>query len=79
MINPGKSFYKYFTINQNLFNSLINNELFFANPRNFNDPFDCMPNYIASNAQQIKERRPDIFKDAGALKNLSPAKRLQAG
>lgn len=45
MINPEKSFYKYFTINQNLFNSLINNELFFANPRNFNDPFDSLPRY----------------------------------
>lgn len=45
MINPEKSFYKYFTINQNLFNSLINNELFFANPRNFNDPFDSFPRY----------------------------------
>ncbi|EIA08460.1 hypothetical protein HJ01_02182 [Flavobacterium frigoris PS1] len=39
MNNSRKSFYKYFTINQNLFNSIINNELFFSNPRNFNDPF----------------------------------------
>lgn len=45
MSKPEKYFYKYFTINQNLFNSLINNELHFSNPRNFNDPFDSLPRY----------------------------------
>lgn len=38
-------FYKYYTINQNLLNSIINNELFFSNPRNFNDPFDSFPRF----------------------------------
>lgn len=48
-------FYKYFTINQNLFNSLINNELHFSNPRNFNDPFDSLPRYkLCSDPKKLK-------------------------
>jgi len=43
------TFYKYFSINQNLYNSLINNELYFSNPRNFNDPFDSNPRFGISN------------------------------
>jgi len=38
-------FYKYYTINQNFYSSIINNELFFSNPRNFNDPFDSYPRF----------------------------------
>ncbi len=38
-------FFKYFTINQNFYNSLINNELYFSSPRNFNDPFDTLPRF----------------------------------
>lgn len=42
---PVKSIYKYYSINQNLYNSIINNELFFSNPRIFNDPFDSNPRF----------------------------------
>jgi Protein of unknown function (DUF2971) len=69
--------YKYLPFDEGSLKTLTEGTIKFTCPLMFNDPFDCMPNYIASNAQQIKERRPDIFKDAGALKNLSPAKRLQ--
>ncbi|MBB1137993.1 DUF2971 domain-containing protein [Myroides sp. WP-1] len=41
-----KYFYKYYTINQNLYSSIINNELYFSNPRNFNDPFDSYPRIV---------------------------------
>ena len=40
------NFYKFYTINQNLYSSIINNELYFSNPRNFNDPFDSYPRII---------------------------------
>ncbi|MBD2752621.1 DUF2971 domain-containing protein [Spirosoma validum] len=33
--------YKYSTINSHFLNSLKNNYLYFNNPSNFNDPFDC--------------------------------------
>jgi len=46
-----KNVYKYYTINQNLYNSIINNELFFSNPRNFNDPFDSNPRFKLSNVE----------------------------
>lgn len=42
-------FYKYFTINQNLYSSVINNERYFSNPRNFNDPFDSYPRFLLTN------------------------------
>ncbi len=41
--------YKYYSINQNFFNSIVNNELFFSNPRNFNDPFDSLPRFQICN------------------------------
>jgi hypothetical protein len=41
-----KYFYKYHPINQNLYSSIINNELYFSNPRNFNDPFDSYPRFL---------------------------------
>lgn len=37
--------YKYFPINQNLYNSIITNEIYFSNPRTFNDPFDSNPRF----------------------------------
>lgn len=36
-----KYIYKYYPINEFLLRTLINNEIFFSNPLNFNDPFDC--------------------------------------
>lgn len=34
-------FYKYRPINEHTYSLLINNELYFNHPDNFNDPFDC--------------------------------------
>ena len=33
--------YKFFGVNHNLFDTLINNQLFFSSIRQFNDPYDC--------------------------------------
>lgn len=33
--------YKYFRINENLYQLLINNKLWFSYPADFNDPYDC--------------------------------------
>jgi hypothetical protein len=38
-----KVFYKYRSISEHTESLLINNELFFDDPDNFNDPFDCKP------------------------------------
>jgi hypothetical protein len=45
--------YKYFSINVNTLKVLINNELYFSKPSDFNDPYDCqfnlelVPNSVA--------------------------------
>lgn len=50
-----KYFYKYFTINEILYSSIINNELYFSNPRNFNDPFDSYPRFkLTENIEKLK-------------------------
>lgn len=41
--------YKYVSINTNLFSTLINSELWFSNPSDFNDPYDCNLGYNYSN------------------------------
>jgi len=48
--------YKYFTINQNFYNSIINNELYFSDPRNFNDPFDSNPRFSLTNKKENAKR-----------------------
>ena len=40
--------YKYMAINSNLFSLLINNELWFSKPSDFNDPYDCNLSYDLS-------------------------------
>ncbi len=44
--------YKYAGINSNLFSALINNELWFSSPSDFNDPYDCNLNYDFSNVSE---------------------------
>lgn len=55
--------YKYFGRNTNSLNSLIENYLYFSDPRNFNDPFDCLVNresYIVANNKNMKRHRDSI-------------------
>lgn len=40
--------HKYLGANQFLYSSLINNELWFSNPGDFNDPYDCNIHYDLS-------------------------------
>jgi hypothetical protein len=47
-----KSFYKYSPISQNLYSSIINNELYFSNPRDFNDPFDSFPRFLLTDSEE---------------------------
>lgn len=47
--------FKYFSINVNTLKVLLNNELYFTNPFDFNDPFDCQFN-LELVANSIAER-----------------------
>lgn len=63
--------YKYVTINQNFYNSIINNELYFANPRIFNDPFDSNPRFsIIKEKEKVKR----LFAEVRNLININYSK-----
>ncbi len=49
----------------------------FSSPDEFNDPFDCAPDYDVKKNIEYISRRPDLLKTAGKKLGLSPAKRLQ--
>jgi hypothetical protein len=46
--------YRMRTVNRYLFDSLINGEMWFSNPSDFNDPFDCDINMQIRNSSQEK-------------------------
>ena len=52
--NPIEILHKYVRINQYLFSTLINNEIWFSDPDGFNDPYDCNINYDFSDISYEK-------------------------
>ena len=46
--------YRMRTVNRYLFDSLINGEMWFSNPADFNDPFDCDINMQIRNSSHEK-------------------------
>ncbi|WP_299364036.1 DUF2971 domain-containing protein [Winogradskyella sp.] len=81
-------FYKYSTINQNFYSSIINNELFFSNPRNFNDPFDSYPRFSLTSDEiklksffdflgsKLNNFKAEIFENSNNLNKHEQYKRL---
>jgi hypothetical protein len=60
MTKENSLIYKYFTINEWLFSTLINNDIFFADSRNFNDPFDSRPIFQITDD---KEKGEKLFRE----------------
>ncbi|WP_298427927.1 DUF2971 domain-containing protein [uncultured Kordia sp.] len=60
MTKDNSRIYKYFTINEWLFSTLINNDIFFADSRNFNDPFDSRPIFQIT---EDKEKGEKLFRE----------------
>jgi hypothetical protein len=61
-ITQQEELYKYFPVNEFLFRTLINNELFFSAPSTFNDPFDCNFNIqLVENSEFEKKMLQDTF------------------
>lgn len=56
--NFPKKLYKYEVIDENKINTIINNELWFSNPDDFNDPFDSCG--ICFNENEVKNFLKDI-------------------
>jgi DUF2971 family protein len=55
--------FKYFGRNKYSLDSLENNYLYFSDPRNFNDPFDCLVNrerFIVANKSNMQKHRDNI-------------------
>jgi len=48
----------------------------FSNPSEFNDPFDCSPDYSNRSINDLYKGRPGLLKMHGDILKLSPAKRL---
>ncbi|MCL1669962.1 DUF2971 domain-containing protein [Elizabethkingia ursingii] len=78
------NFYKFYTINQNLYSSIINNELYFSNPRNFNDPFDSYPRIVITENIENLELFFNYLKakivtlESSIISNLKDQEKLQA-
>ncbi|MCK4357316.1 MAG: DUF2971 domain-containing protein [Candidatus Cloacimonetes bacterium] len=57
--NIPKIIYKYMPINEYTFKNLLNNQILFSSPKDFNDPFDCKMFKIAKPSRKNLE---DYFK-----------------
>ena len=63
LLEEPKFLYKFYNKTNFSINSLLENYLYFSNPRNFNDPFDCLTNrekYILKGSPAIVKHREDI-------------------
>ena len=68
--------YKYLPYDQGSCCILTKGTIKYTCPLEFNDPFDCRPAYNEEALDKIHSTRPDLIKEIGRRKGLSPAKRL---
>lgn len=68
--------YKFYGLNENSLNSLLEGYLFFSSPKNFNDPFDCLVNrenhIINRGSEGIKRHRENIGVCCFSLEGNNP-------
>jgi len=70
-ITTNKHIYKYFSINEFIFRTLINNELFFAKPSDFNDPFDSQFNLrLVEGSKAEKQFFENLEASSSEINNL---------
>ncbi|MUL00603.1 DUF2971 domain-containing protein [Aliivibrio fischeri] len=69
--------YKYLPFSDGSKCILSSGTMKFSHYSDFNDPFDCRISYDVDKSMEYFKSRPDIFKDAGKILKLSPAKRVQ--
>ena len=58
--------YKYFKFNENLYDLIINNRLWFSNPSDFNDPYDCN---VGFHKKYTKEEISNFLKNVQSTTN----------
>ncbi|GIZ07313.1 DUF2971 domain-containing protein [Flavobacterium sp. UMI-01] len=68
--------YKFYSLNDYSLNSFLEGYLYFSNPKNFNDPFDCLVNrekyIISSGSERILRHRENIGVCCFTLENNNP-------
>jgi hypothetical protein len=69
--------YKYLPITGDSLKIITEGTIKFSAPSEFNDPFDCSPDYDVQKHLEYVSGRKDLLKKAGEKLGFSPAKRLQ--
>jgi len=69
--------YKYLPIDENTLSVISNGTIKFSRSIEFNDPFDCSPEFDLPKTLSFLEKRKDLLKQAGDSLGYSPAKRIQ--
>lgn len=67
--------YKYLPFGAGTLKVVTDGTIKFANPSDFDDPFDCVPDYSSRFLEEYPNKRPDVFKDLIDA-SLSPAARI---
>jgi hypothetical protein len=69
--------YKYLPMNENSLKIISHGTIKFSSPSEFNDPFDCSPDYDVETILEYVSNNKDLLKIAGKKLGLSPAQRIQ--
>lgn len=69
--------YKYLPMNKSSLKIISEGTMKFSSPSEFNDPFDCAPDYDVKTNLEYVSNNKDLFKIAGKKLGLSPAQRIQ--
>lgn len=64
--------YKYLPFSDGSLKVLSEGTMKFTKPSDFNDPFDCAPDYDPNNIKEFLESRPDLVQEAANDIGLSP-------
>lgn len=76
-VYKGKYKYKYVPYGTGAIAILQDATMKFTEPKEFNDPFDCLPSYTHSLNNPFTKKFPGPYKELSKQLKLSPAQRLQ--
>lgn len=69
--------YKYLPFNEGSLSVLSESTMNFTAPKDFNDPFDCVPDVDKDKYLEHTSKNKALLKEAGNILGYSPAKRIQ--
>ncbi|HHI5412215.1 TPA: DUF2971 domain-containing protein [Vibrio metoecus] len=73
----GEFKYKYVPYGDGAKAIISNATMKFTHPKDFNDPFDCLPSYKINSFDVLKTKYNHVIKDACKSMNYSPAQRIK--